>query len=185
MGDIPVQKIRQQFIHPTSFRTSGYTNSAAAGAHAPAADGTTVVVSRIQFVKDASNIIYTGFTWVPPKAWDPAASITLTLLGHKTATGTGTKVQFKCNALAFSDAEVDTATYSTTTTINVTVAANNTMKFSSAAITIDGSPTKNDIVYIQIARDSTTGNAANDDYDQTYSVFGAILTYSVNATDDR
>lgn len=190
VADVPNARklgVYNDFLHPNLFLTGGYTNTPGTGQATPDTSGNAASLRRLQYQKDTANIIYTGVTWIPPQSWNASTSLTVSIFGFKTTAGTGTKVQMKARAIAFGNNDAFSTTFTASATnINFTIGSgsSNTVFTSSGVVTIDNTPVKGDVVFIQIARDSTTGNSANDDYDNTFGVAGINISYTVDAQDD-
>lgn len=179
--------VATRYVHPNLFTVGGYANAAALGNDADSTDGTTIAVRRVQFVKDASNVIRSCIQVLPPANWDPTQPITVMLRAFRTATGTGTKAQFQVRARAN-----DYGSYGTNNTF-LTAATNfNFTSFTgtrymydeSESVTVDGAVPAaagdgSPLVFIEISRDSRTANAANDDFDNMVSLIGAWVTFAL------
>jgi len=177
---------KTEWFHPNLFLTAGYTNPPTTGQATPDATGGSPSMRRVQFQKDAANVIYSGVSWIPPSAWAATTSLTVTLFGFKTTAGTGTKMQMKVRAGAYSNGDVFNGSWSAAATninFSISSASTNTMFTASGVVTIDNTPAKGDLVFIQVARDSTTGNSANDDYDNTFGIASMMISFGIDNID--
>lgn len=179
------QGVQELWLGPNLFVGTGYTAPATTGQLTGAADGTAGNYRRLLFQKDAANIVRTGLFIELPKSWNVASTLSLRFITSKSVTGTGTKVQMLAKLMAVAPGDLLTQTFtSAATAIPIVIGANNAVMSNIAVVPVDLTPAKGDLLFMEIARDSTTANSANDDYDNTYSFLGVILSYVDNAADD-
>ena len=158
---------RRMPLSPDALGTS-YTNTATLGSSiiASGADGSRASYRRAQFPKDATNVRYAGILLKLPASWDVTAAPTIDMaLVTLDASPTGTKIQMKASLDSYAAGDnLDTA-LSALTNINCTYASRYGVIMPAAvALTVGNTPTAGDLLFLRLARDSTTGNSANDDY---------------------
>lgn len=142
--------------------------------------GSTPVVRTWNFADGADLIAWT--TWIPPKSWN-AGTITIKPI-WSCATGSAAPVVWSFDAFAVSDQETLLGTVGTAVTSTDT--ANATANFAlvgpaTAAMTIAGTPAKNDVVMIRIMR---TASAGGDTLAQTARLHGIVIAYTTDAPTD-
>lgn len=164
-----------------SWRASTFADPASSGGSSfGATDGSRAVLGRLSFADAA--IEYASFAWKPEKAWNLG---TISYRVYWTATSGSAADVVEWGLAAQAVGNDDPLTFTVPTAIKVTDALIATSDLhvtaESAAITISGTPSVDDMVYFQLSRDATGGV---DTLAQAALFIGMEVFYTTNKPND-
>ncbi|MBP6014408.1 MAG: hypothetical protein KBA31_19425 [Alphaproteobacteria bacterium] len=177
LGHVGVGK--QTIWVPAGSMTARTTAGAAAGTVETATNR--VMLRTLDF--DASVAEFAQFSVQMPKGWNEGTVSALFVWSHA-ATATNFNVVWGIQGVAVSDDDALDVAFGTAQTVTDTGGTTNDLYRSAetAAVTIGGTPTENDVVIFQVYRDATNGS---DTLAIDVRLHGVALFYTTNTNTDN